>query len=109
MIICLVVLAILLLVIALIVRGQKEIIFQMLYVLIDDAERLYGSKTGKLKFSYVLEKVYAMIPSAIKLFITYEMLEMWIEVALEEMEEYWEEYAENEKEEPIKVRGFINN
>lgn len=109
LIIVLVGLAIITAVIVLALRGKKEIIYKMLYVLVDEAEALYGSKTGKLKFSYVLEKVYAMLPSAIKLFITYGMLEKWIEKALEEMKEYWAKHAGITEDEPIKVTGFINN
>ena len=66
----------------------------MLYVLCDEAERLYGSKTGKLKFAYVLEKVYAAIPAIIKVFIPYSTLEKWIEMTLTELKEFWKEQAE---------------
>ena len=86
-----VVLAILSIFILLALRGKKEIIYKMLLVLVDEAEDIFGAKTGKLKFSYVLEKIYATLPSAIKLFISYKTLEKWIEIALEEMKEYWAE------------------
>ena len=109
LIILLVVLAILAIFILLALRGKKEIIYKMLYVLVDEAEALYGSKTGKLKFSYVLERVYAMLPSTVKLFITYSMLEKWIEKALEEMKEYWAERAGITDNEPTVVHGFVNN
>ena len=109
LIILLVVLVILTIVILLASRGKKDIIYKMLYVLIDEAESLYGSKTGKLKFSYVLEKVYAMLPSAMRLFITYGMLEKWIEKALVEMKEYWAERAGITEDKPIQVKGFIDN
>ena len=109
LIILLVVLAILTIITLLALRGKKEIIYKMLYVLVDEAEALYGSKTGKLKFSYVLEKIYAMLPSTIKIFISYKTLEKWIEKALEEMKEYWAERAGITDNEPIVVHGFINN
>ena len=90
----LVVLVVLTIIILLASRGKKEIIYKMLYVLIDEAEKIYGSKAGKLKFSYVLDKVYATLPSTIKVFISYKTLEGWIEKALAEMKEYWAEKAQ---------------
>jgi hypothetical protein len=94
LIILLVLLAILMVFILLALRGKKQIIYKMIYALVDEAEELYGSKTGKLKFSYVIEKVYAILPSTIKIFISYKTLEKWIEKALVEMKEYWAEQAE---------------
>lgn len=93
-IVLLIVLVVLTIFILLASRGKKEIIYKMLYVLVDEAEEIYGSKTGKLKFSYVLEKVYAILPSTIKIFISYKTLEGWIEKVLAEMKEYWAEKAQ---------------
>lgn len=78
----LVVLAFLALIVFLALRGKKDIIHKMLYALCDEAEKLYGSKTGKLKFAYVMEKAYAMMPAILKVFITYDVFEKWIEEAL---------------------------
>lgn len=94
LIILLIVLAILAVFIVLALKGKKKIIYKILLVLIDEAEEIYGSKTGKLKFSYVLEKLYAMLPATIKLFVSYKTLEKWIEKALAEMKEYWKEKAQ---------------
>lgn len=94
LIILLVLLAILMVFILLALRGKKQIIYKMIYAFVNEAEELYGSKTGKLKFSYVIEKVYAILPSTIKIFISYKTLEKWIEKALTEMKEYWAEQAE---------------
>ena len=70
-------------------RGKKNIIYKMIYTLVDEAEKLYGSKTGKMKFAYVMEKVYAKLPAIFRIFITYSTLEKWIEKALAEAKEYW--------------------
>lgn len=88
------VLAVVAVIIFLIVKDQKSIIYKMLYVLCDEAEKLYGSKTGKLKFAYVLERVYSVLPAVIKLFIPYSTLEKWIEEALVELKEFWKKQAE---------------
>lgn len=107
LIILLIVLAVLTIFILLASRGKKEIIYKMLLVLVDEAEGIYGAKTGKLKFSYVLEKIYAMLPATIKIFISYKTLETWIEKALAEMKEYWAEKAGITDDEPITIQGFI--
>ena len=101
LILLLIVLAVLAVFIFLSLRGKKQIVYKMLYVLVDEAEEIYGSKTGKLKFSYVLEKVYALLPSTIKIFISYKTLEKWIEKALAEMKEYWKEKAANAEQTEI--------
>lgn len=75
------------------VKGKKQIIYKMICALVDEAEKQYGSKTGKLKFAYVLENIYAMLPAIFRVFISYKTLEKWIEKALTEMKEYWEEQA----------------
>ncbi len=75
------------------VKGKKKIIYNIICALVDEAEKQYGSKTGKLKFSYVLENIYLMLPATFKFFISYNTLEKWIEKALVEMKEYWEEQA----------------
>jgi hypothetical protein len=80
-------------VIVLTLRGKKKIIFKMLYALVDEAEKQFGSGTGKLKFSYVIGKAYSKLPSILKVLITYRMLERWIEKALVEMKKYWAEKA----------------
>lgn len=89
----LLVLAVAALVVFFAVKGKKQIIYKMLCMLIDEAENMYGSKTGKLKFAYVLENIYTMLPAIFRMFITYSTLERWIENALVEMKEYWEEQA----------------
>lgn len=95
----LVVLAFIAVIVVLAVRGKKQIVYKMLYVLIDQAEKQFGDGTGKVKFSYVLEKIYAALPSIIRVFITYNSLEKWIENALAEMKVYWKEQAGIEEQE----------
>lgn len=95
----LVVLVAIVIIIVLAVRGKKQIIYKMLYVLIDQAEKQFGDGTGKVKFSYVLEKVYAALPAVVKVFVTYGTLEKWIENALVEMKAYWKEQASIEEQE----------
>lgn len=95
--------------IVLAIRGKKEIIYKMLYALVNEAENLFGSKTGKQKFAYVMEKIYSLLPTYIKVFITYQTLEKWIEQALVEAKEYWAELAGITDDKTVKISGFIDN
>lgn len=79
-------------------RGKKQIIYKMLYFLVTEAEQQFGSGTGKLKFAYVLERIYGVLPAIIKVFITYDTLERWIETVLVEAKEHWAEQAGITKE-----------
>lgn len=90
------------------IRGKKDIIYKMIFALVDEAEAQFGSKTGKLKFAYVIERLYSILPAYIRVFITYQTLERWIEKALAEAKEYWAEQA-GIIEDPLKVSGFAQN
>lgn len=85
----LVVLVFIAVIVFLAVRGKKKIIYKMLYTLVTEAEKQYGAGTGSIKFAEVMTKIYSMLPTIIKVFITYETLEKWIENALEDAKEHW--------------------
>ena len=91
------------------VKGKKKIVCQMLYALVTEAEKIYGSGTGSVKFAYVVEKVYSYMPAILKIFITYDALRDMIERALEEAKIAWgkeagiEMYLAEEKSEETEV------
>jgi hypothetical protein len=87
------------------VRGKKEIIYKMIYALVNEAEECFGSGAGKQKFAYVMERIYAELPPIFKVLIDYKTLEKWIEEALAEAKEHWAEKANITDEPPI-VHGF---
>lgn len=89
----LVVLAFIALIIFLTVRGKKDIVSKMLYSLVTEAEKIYGSGTGSVKFAYVIEKAYNALPPILKLFITYERLKIMIENTLTVAKAKWAEEA----------------
>ena len=74
-------------------RGKKEIIYKMIYALVNEAEKQFGSGEGKQKFAYVMEKIYAQLPAIFKVLIDYKTLEKWIEQALVEAKEHWAKKA----------------
>ena len=89
----LVVLAFVAIIVFLTLRGKKKIAYKMLYALVTEAEERFGSKTGKIKFAYVMEKAYARLPVIIKVFVSYSTLEKWIENVLADAKKQWAEQA----------------
>jgi hypothetical protein len=69
-------------------RGKKGIA-TLLYILVTEAERLYGSKTGSLKFDYVFERIRAALPAIIRPFFSKKCLTTMIETALTRAKERW--------------------
>lgn len=62
---------------------RKYQIKQMLLIMVTEAEKLYGSKTGKLKFSYVYGELITKLPYL--RYIPLSVIESLIEESLEEM------------------------
>ena len=61
-----------------------------IFMLITDAEDIYGAKAGRMKLSYVVKKVYAKMPVVLKAFLTEKKLEKIIENVLIKAKESWE-------------------
>lgn len=89
----LVILAFVAVLVYLAVRGKKDIVAKILYALVTEAEKIYGSGTGSVKFAYVVEKAYSYLPAILKVFITYERLKQMIEDALAAAKIKWAEEA----------------
>lgn len=85
----LVVVAFLALVIVLIKRGETKILKQILFNLVTQAEKQFGSGTGSLKYAAVADWIYQRIPAVLKLLFTSSDIEKMIEAALEEAKKAW--------------------
>ena len=81
--------AILALVVALIKRGETKILKQILFNLVTQAEKQFGSGTGSLKYAAVADWIYQRIPAVLKLLFTSSDIEKMIEAALEEAKKAW--------------------
>ena len=79
----------------LLVRGKKDIVYKILYALVDESEKLLGGGTGKLKFAYVMQKAYAALPAVIKVVITYKTFERMIEYTVTKWKEDLAEKAKS--------------
>lgn len=85
----LVVLAFLVLVAVLIKRGETKILKQILFNLVTQAEKQFGSGTGSLKYAAVADWIYQRIPAVLKLLFTEKDIADMIEAVLEEAKKAW--------------------
>ena len=85
----LVVVAFLALVVVLIKRGETKILKQILFNLVTQAEKQFGSGTGSLKYAAVADGIYQRLPAVLKLLFTSSDIEKMIEAALEEAKKAW--------------------
>lgn len=85
----LIVVAFLALVVVLIKRGETKILKQILFNLVTQAEKQFGSGTGSLKYAAVADWIYQRIPAVLKLLFTSSDIEKMIEAALEEAKKAW--------------------
>ena len=77
-------------------RGKTKEIYSIVKALVDEAEIKFGSGTGALKYQYVVGKLYSVLPGYVKLFISDKLLDTWIEIAVNELQEHLEEKIEEE-------------
>ena len=85
----LVIVAFLALVVVLIKRGETKILKQIIFNLVTQAEKQFGSGTGSLKYAAVADWIYQRIPAVLKLLFTSSDIEKMIEAALEEAKKAW--------------------
>lgn len=85
----LVIVAFLAVVVVLIKRGETKILKQILFNLVTQAEKQFGSGTGSLKYAAVADWIYQRIPAVLKLLFTSSDIEKMIEATLEEAKKAW--------------------
>lgn len=95
----LVVLTFLVLVVVLIKRGETKVLKKILFNLVTQAEKQFGSGTGELKFAAVADWIHQRIPAVMKLLFTEQDIADMIEAVLEEAKKAW---GTNEN-----IKGYI--
>ena len=75
--------------VVLIKRGETKILKQILFNLVTQAEKQFGSGTGSLKYASVADWIYQLIPAVLNLLFTASDIEKMIEAALEEAKKAW--------------------
>jgi hypothetical protein len=71
-------------------RGNKKIVFKILYCLVTEAEKVFGGGTGSLKQATVFTQIYEKLPKIFRTFISAATLEKWIDEALVIAKKKWE-------------------
>lgn len=71
-------------------KGETQKLKEILFKLVVEAERTYGSGTGELKRAAVFELAYDKMPALLKRFISQKELESMIEEALAYAKIKWE-------------------
>ncbi len=74
----------------LIVKDKRAILKKIIFCLVMEAEREFGGGTGEIKLAAVVARVYRLIPTIIRLFITEKQLVAMIERALKEAKAHLE-------------------
>lgn len=87
----LVVIALIVIVIVLLKRGEIKILEKILFALVCQAEKQFGTGTGELKYATVADWIYQRIPGILKIFFTSKDISKMIESALEKAKEAWGE------------------
>jgi len=71
--------------------GKKEWVYRKLFMLVTYAEKEWGSGAGKVKYNYVVDQFYSIMPKILKMFITRKLLDGYIDSVLDELREVLEE------------------
>lgn len=66
---------------------EAEAIFTVVKALVDEAEKKFGSGTGELKYNHVVRGIYGFMPGYARLFVSEKLLDLWIETAVDELQE----------------------
>ncbi len=85
-------------------RGQTKTLKTILFNLVTQAEREFGSGTGKLKFAAVSDWVYQRLPAVLKILFTQADIDRMIEAALVEAKKQW---GANENLQEIVAMGDV--
>lgn len=70
-------------------KGNKSVVMNMLFKLVTEAEKDFGSGTGTLKLAAVITEIYPKLPAVIKAFVTADRLQKWVEEALSIAKAKW--------------------
>ncbi|MGP8311789.1 hypothetical protein ACG0Z4_13075 [Enterocloster aldenensis] len=76
-------------VVVLIKRGETKILKNILFKLVTQAEKEFGSGTGALKYAAVSDWLYQRMPAVLKLLFSAKDIDDMIEAVLAEAKKQW--------------------
>lgn len=75
------------------IKGQKKIVYKILYGIAAELQKQFGEGTGALKQSYAIEKIYSMMPAFMKSIVSVKQLEKWVDDGVKKIKEEWKQNA----------------
>ena len=69
-------------------RGNTQVVKRIVLFLVVQAEKQLGSKTGELKYSFVVSELYQRIPSILRWLVSQREMNSWIEEAVTKLKGY---------------------
>lgn len=77
----------------LVYRGKRGVVDQMIYKIVTELEKEYGSGTGNLKLAAAVELLYPKLPAIVRLFTTSAGIVKMIEQGLAVAKDKWAKNA----------------
>lgn len=74
-------------------NGYKQNVSLACLLLVNKAEEKFGAGTGEIKYQFVEEHLYKMLPSIVKFFFSADEIDNAIEKAVDELQEFLEEQS----------------
>lgn len=69
-------------------KHRVDIIKKIILALVVQAEKQFGSKTGELKYAYVIDQIYSHLPSILRFLFTKKELDAYIAEGVAKLKEY---------------------
>ena len=89
--------------VVLLYKNNKKIeIYKIIQGLVCEAEIRLGSGTGDLKYEFVVNKIYSLLPFYVKIFVSEKLLDIWIETAVDELQQMLDKEIKKEESRPQK-------
>ena len=70
------------------VNGYKRQVKMVIYDLVVKAEQQLGNGTGPIKYLRVTRWIYSRMPWVVKIFVSEDELDDWIDLGVEELEKF---------------------
>ena len=94
--------------VVLVKRGYSGYVSEVLFYLVTEAERQFGSGTGELKYAAVTTWAYGQLPTIVKILFTPKQVDRLIEAAVDKLQLYLEENASARKVINSPSQPYIN-
>jgi hypothetical protein len=82
-------------------RGYTKQVAEILFYLVTEAEKQYGSKTGELKYAAVTTWIYEKTPLIVRILLTRRQIDKLIQIAVVRMKKYLESMSDEARKKII--------